>query len=57
MKAFANFLKDVLKLEQSKSDPCIFYKKIQLKVVLMLGVYVDVTMVCGNKKEIHGHTR
>jgi hypothetical protein len=51
MKTFANFLKNVLKLEQSKSDPCIFYKKVQGKVVLILGVYVDDTLVCGTKKE------
>jgi hypothetical protein len=34
MKAFASFLKDVLKVEQSRSDRCIFYKKIQGKVIL-----------------------
>jgi hypothetical protein len=50
MKTFANFLEDVLKLEQSKLDLCIFYKKIQEKVVLVMGVYVDDTMVCGTKK-------
>jgi hypothetical protein len=49
MKTFANFLKDMLEQKQSKSDPCIFYKKIQGKVVLMLGVYVDDTMVRGTK--------
>jgi hypothetical protein len=60
-------MKDVLKLEQSKSDPCIFYKNIQGKVVLMLGVYIDDTMVYGIKTETawyveprrkaHGQTR
>jgi hypothetical protein len=51
MKTFANFLRDVLNLEQSKSDPCIFYKKVKGKVVLILGVYGDDTLVCGTKKE------
>jgi hypothetical protein len=51
MKTFDNFLRNVLNLKQSKSDPCIFYKKVQGKVVLMLGVYVYDTMVCGTEKE------
>jgi hypothetical protein len=51
MKTFANFLRDVLNLEQSKSDPCIFYKKVPGKFVLNLGVYVDDTMGFGTKKE------
>jgi hypothetical protein len=50
-KTFANFLRNVLKLKQSKSDPCIFYKKVQGEGILMLGVYVDDTIVCGTKKE------
>jgi hypothetical protein len=51
MYTFANFLKNVLNLKQSKSDSCIFYKNIQGKVVLMVEVYVDDTMNCGTKKE------
>jgi hypothetical protein len=51
MKTFTNFLRNALNLEQSKSDPCIFYKKVQGRVVLILGVNVDDTMVCGTKKE------
>jgi hypothetical protein len=51
MKTFANFLGSVLKLEQSRSDPCVFFKKTKGRVVLILGVYVDDTMVSGTKQE------
>jgi Reverse transcriptase (RNA-dependent DNA polymerase) len=41
-----------LKLSQSKTDPCIFYKEKNNKVVLILALYVDDTLCLGQKEEL-----
>ena len=53
MKTFSEFLKKELKLQQSLSDPCIFYKKNEGKLVLVLVLYVDDTMCAGERKEVN----
>ena len=52
MKTFTKHLVDTLKLVQSKSDPCIFYKHRQNKLVLVLALYVDDTLCAGEKGEV-----
>jgi hypothetical protein len=52
MKTFTNFLKNVLKLKQSRSDQCVLFKKTNGRVVVILGDYVDDTMVCVTEQEI-----
>ena len=42
---------DEMKLKQSATDPCIFYKQRKGKVVLVLLLYVDDTLFAGEKKE------
>jgi Reverse transcriptase (RNA-dependent DNA polymerase) len=41
-----------LKLSQSETDPCIFYKEKNNKVVLILALYVDDTLCLGQKEEL-----
>jgi hypothetical protein len=52
MKTFSKFLIDHLKMTQSKSDPCIFIKKVNGKPVLVLALYVDDTLCAGTRKEL-----
>jgi Reverse transcriptase (RNA-dependent DNA polymerase) len=45
MKTFTGYLKSSLKLQQSKTDPCILYKHDKKgKLVLVIAVYVDDTL-------------
>jgi hypothetical protein len=51
MKTFTNILKgDRMKLKQSATDPCIFYKQRGGKVVVILVLYVDDTLCAGERK-------
>jgi Reverse transcriptase (RNA-dependent DNA polymerase) len=53
MITFANILKgDDMKLNQSATDPYIFYKQRDGKIVLVLVLYVDDTLCAGEKKEV-----
>jgi hypothetical protein len=52
MKTISKHLIEVAKMEQSSSDPCVFYKRKNGRVVLIFGVYVDDTLVCGSKEEV-----
>jgi hypothetical protein len=52
MKTFSKFLMEVLKLEQSKTDPCIFYKKVNGEVKLIMALYVDDTLCAGTTEMI-----
>jgi hypothetical protein len=51
MKTFTNILK-VMNLQQSATDPCIFYKHQGGKLVLILVLYVDGTLCAGERKEV-----
>jgi hypothetical protein len=52
MKTFTNILKgEVMNLNQSGTDPCIFYKRQLGKVVLIL-FYVDDKLFAGERKEV-----
>jgi hypothetical protein len=52
MKTFSKFLTEILNLEQSKTDPCIFYKKVNGEVKLLMALYVDDTLCAGTKEMI-----
>ena len=52
MKTFSNYLKEKLNMLQSATDPCIFYKRKEGKVVLILVLYVDDTLCAGRKDEV-----
>jgi hypothetical protein len=52
MKTFASFLMNVLGLKQAKTDPCIFYKTAEGRLVLMLVLYVDDTLCVGRRAEM-----
>jgi Reverse transcriptase (RNA-dependent DNA polymerase) len=53
MKTFSNILKgDTMKMQQSATDPCIFYKRRGGKAILILILYVDDTLSAGDKKEV-----
>jgi hypothetical protein len=53
MKTFSNILKgDAMKMQQSATDPCIFYKQRGGKVILILILYVDDTLCAREKKEV-----
>ena len=52
MKTFTKHLVEILKLVQSKSDPCIFYKHRHNRLVLVLALYVDDTLCAGEKEEV-----
>ena len=52
MKTFSKHLMEQLKLTQSKTDPCIFYKEKNNEVVLILALYVDDTLCLGHKEEL-----
>jgi hypothetical protein len=52
MKTFSKHLMEQLKLQQSMTDPCIFYKEKNNKVVLILAMYVDDTLCLGHKEEL-----
>ena len=52
MKTFTKHLVDHLKLVQSRSDPCIFYKIKNNKLILVLALYVDDTLCAGEKREV-----
>ena len=52
MKTFSKHLVETLMLVQSKSDPCIFYKHKNGKLVLVLALYVDDTLCAGEKEEV-----
>jgi hypothetical protein len=41
-----------MKMQQSATDPCIFYKQRGGKVILILILYVDDTLCAGEKKEV-----
>jgi Reverse transcriptase (RNA-dependent DNA polymerase) len=49
MKAFS---KHLMELQQSMTDPCIFYKVKNNKVVKILAMYVDDTLCLGHKEEL-----
>jgi hypothetical protein len=51
MKTFTNIQKG-MSLQQSATDPCIFYKHRGVKLVLILGLYVDDTLCAGERKEV-----
>jgi hypothetical protein len=51
MKTFSNILKgDTMKMQQSATNPCIFYKQREGKIILILVLYVDDTL-CARKKK------
>jgi Reverse transcriptase (RNA-dependent DNA polymerase) len=53
MKTFSNILKgDTMKMQQSATEPCIFYKQKGGKVINILVLYVDDTLCAGEKKEV-----
>jgi hypothetical protein len=53
MRTFVNILTgDEMKLKQSATDPCTFYKQRKGKLVLVLVLYVDDTLCAGEKKEV-----
>ena len=52
MKTFSKHLMEQLKMIQSKTDPCIFYKEKNGKVVLIMALYVDDTLCLGIKEEL-----
>ncbi len=53
MRTFTKYLTEVVKLKQCKSDPCIFTKKNDKgRIVLILGIYVDDTVITGTKNEV-----
>jgi hypothetical protein len=53
IKTFSNILKgDTMKMQQSATDPYMFYKQRGGKVVLILILYVDDTLCAGDKKEV-----
>jgi Reverse transcriptase (RNA-dependent DNA polymerase) len=52
MKTFSKHLMEQLKLIQSKTDPFIFCKGKNNKVVLTLALYVDDTLCLGQDKEL-----
>jgi hypothetical protein len=41
-----------MKMQQSDTDPCIFYKQRGGNIILILGLYVDDTLCAGEKKEV-----
>ena len=49
MKDISEYLKE-MSMEQSQTDPCIFFKQENKKLVLILAVYVDDTLVAGTTK-------
>jgi hypothetical protein len=51
MKTFTNILKG-MKLQQSATDPCIFYKHQGGKLVLILVLYIDDTLCAGERKDV-----
>jgi Reverse transcriptase (RNA-dependent DNA polymerase) len=54
MKTFSALLKGTkMNMQQSHSDPCIFYKHKEGKLVLILVVYVDDTLCAGEKEEVN----
>jgi Reverse transcriptase (RNA-dependent DNA polymerase) len=53
MRTFANILTgDDMKLKQSATDPCIFYKQRKGKLVLVLVLFVHDTLCTGEKREV-----
>jgi hypothetical protein len=53
MKTFSNILKrDTMKMQQSATDPCIFYKQKGVKVILFLVLYDDYALFSREKKEV-----
>jgi len=53
MKTFSGYLINQLKLTQSQTDPCIFYKKNKWDhLVLILALYVDDTLIAGTRSEV-----
>jgi Reverse transcriptase (RNA-dependent DNA polymerase) len=52
MKTFSKHIMEQLNLSQSKTDPCIFYKEKNNKVVLILVLYVDDILCLGHKEEL-----
>jgi hypothetical protein len=58
MKTFSNILKgDTMKMQQSATNPCIFYSQRGEKIILILVLYVDDTLCAGEKKEDEWRTR
>jgi Reverse transcriptase (RNA-dependent DNA polymerase) len=51
MQTFTNILKG-MNLQQSATDPCIFYKHREGKLVLILVLYVDDTLCAGERREV-----
>ena len=53
MRTFANILTgDKMKLKQSATDPCLFYKQRKGKLVLVLVLYVDDTLCAGEQNKV-----
>jgi hypothetical protein len=52
MKKFSKHLMDQLKLSQSKTNACKFYKEKNNKVVLILALYVADILRLGQKEEL-----
>lgn len=53
MKTYARYLIDTMKMKQSQTDPCVFYKHdAQGELVLVLAVVVDDTLIAGKKEEV-----
>ena len=53
MRTFSKHLIEVVKLTQNKTNPCVFtkYNK-EGRVVLILAIYVDDTIITGCSKEV-----
>jgi Reverse transcriptase (RNA-dependent DNA polymerase) len=52
MNTFSKHLMEQLKLQQSMTDPCIFYKVKNNKVVLILAMYAGDRLCLGHKEEL-----
>ena len=50
MRTFTKFLRNVLLMEQCQTDPCLFYKKWNGKLVLIIVLYVDDALCAGTRK-------
>ena len=46
------FLRKELKMKQSKADPCVFYKQVNGRTTLIMGITVDDSLLIGDKHEV-----
>ena len=47
-----NFLRNELKMIQSKTDPCVFYKQYKGHTLVIMGITVDDSLLIGERSEI-----